>query len=241
MKLNLVDSIIHEDQDFLVINKWAGISTLSDRNMEVCLLDKAKKYCTGLQVCHRLDKYTSGVLVFAKHQQAYRHLSLQFQNRTVRKEYHAIVEGRHQFKNKTIDLPLHSGRRGHVRVSHMSGKASQTIVNTIKQFSTYTLLRCEPATGRTHQIRVHLSAIEAPLAGDTEYGGKELFLSDLKRHYNLRKNASERPLMPRPALHAKSLIFTDLSGNEVSYQADYPKDFRATLNQLDKISSVNQF
>ena len=241
MKSNLLDYIVHEDQDFLVLNKWAGISTLSDRNMEVCLLDKAKKYYSDLQVCHRLDKYTSGILVFAKHQKAYRHLALQFQNRTVQKKYHAIVEGRHLFKDKIIDLPLHQGRRGHVRVSHMSGKASQTVVTTIKPFNTHTLLCCEPTTGRTHQIRVHLSAIEAPLAGDVAYGGKELLLSDIKRHYNLRKNSYERPLMSRPALHAKSLNFEDLAGKRVDFEADYPKDFRATLNQLDKISSISQF
>ena len=235
--INLSDFIVHEDEHYLVINKWPGISTLSDRHQEVCLLDKVRKYYDGAQVCHRLDKHTSGVLVFAKNQEAYRYLSLQFQDRKVRKVYHALVEGRHQFRDKVIDLPLYQGRRGHVRVSHMSGKDSETKVNTLQEFNTHSLLQCEPATGRTHQIRVHLSEVGAPLMGDVAYGGHELYLSEIKRHYNLRKDSSERPLMARPALHAKSLGFRSVSGDFVEYEADYPKDFRATLNQLNKVSA----
>ena len=238
MKPQLKNSILFEDPNFLVVNKWAGISTLADRNREPSLLDQAKNHAEGLQACHRLDKYTSGVLVFAKHQQAYRHLSLQFQERTVQKQYHAIVEGRHQFEDETIDLPLQVGRRGHTRVSQLSGKDSKTLVTTIKYFNTHSLLRCKPITGRTHQIRVHLSAVGAALAGDVEYGGKELYLSGIKRHYNLRKNTFERPLMSRPALHAKSLGFENLTGEWIDVEATYPKDFRATLNQLEKINSV---
>ncbi len=241
MRPNLTDFVIYEDPDYLVINKWVGISTLADRNNEVCLLDQAKKNWENVQVCHRLDKYTSGVIIFAKNQEAYRHISLQFQDRKVDKQYHAIVEGRHQFLDRMIDLPLHIGRRGHVRVSQLSGKASETVVSTIKQYDTHSLLSCKPITGRTHQIRVHLSAVGAPLAGDVEYGGRALFLSGIKRHYNLRKDSYERPLMARPALHARSLGFNSIAGQRMKFEADYPKDFRATLNQLQKIQSIRQF
>jgi 23S rRNA pseudouridine955/2504/2580 synthase len=171
-KLKLTDFILHEDKEYLVINKWAGISTLSDRHDKVCLLDEVRKLYSSAQVCHRLDKYTSGVLVFAKQQDAYRSLALQFQGRSVRKAYHAIVEGRHQFSNKIIDLPLYQGRRGHVRVSKISGKHSETRVNTLQAFNTHSLLLCEPVTGRTHQIRVHLAAVGAPLATAEEHGAK---------------------------------------------------------------------
>lgn len=238
--IKFTDSIIYEDENYLAINKWPGISTLSDRHQEICLLDKARNYHSDAQACHRLDKFTSGVLVFAKHQQAYRNLAIQFERRSVKKVYHAIVEGRHKFRDEIINLPLHQGRRGHVRVSHASGKDSETLVNTIRQFNSHSLLRCEPTTGRTHQIRVHLSAIGAPLAGDAEYGGHELFLSNIKRHYNLRRDSRERPLMSRPALHARSLGFQTIQGKLVEFKAEYTKDYRATLNQLEKINSVNE-
>lgn len=234
------DSIIYEDDNYLVINKWPGISTLSDRNHEICLLDRARRYRNDVQVCHRLDKDTSGVLVFAKNQPAYRSLSMQFQNRSVDKVYHAIVEGQHQFSDETIGLPLQQGRRGHVRVSHALGKHSETMVNTIEQFKLHTLIQCKPTTGRSHQIRVHLSTLNAPIVGDLSYGGHELFLSNIKRHYNLRKDTIEQPLMARPALHAQSLRFQISQNKSEIFQAEYPKDFKVTLKQLDKYRTHNQ-
>ncbi len=234
------NSIIHEDDNYLIINKWPGISTLSDRNHEICLLDQARRYHDEAQVCHRLDKDTSGVLVFSKHQKAYRSMSMQFQNRSVEKVYHAIVEGQHQFNNETVSLPLHLGRRGHVRVSHMSGKDSETTVNTLEQFRLYTLVQCKPTTGRTHQIRVHLSALGAPIVGDPSYGGHELFLSSIKRHYNLRKDTVERALIARPALHAQSLRFQISENKSEIFEAEYPKDIKVTLKQLDKYRAYNQ-
>ncbi len=228
------NSIIHEDDNYLVINKWPGISTLSDRNQAVCMLDLARRYLENIQVCHRLDKDTSGVLVFAKNPESYRSLSLQLQNRSVEKVYHALVEGRHQYHDETICLPLHVGRRGHVRISHASGKNAETILNTIKQFNLHTLVQVKPTTGRTHQIRVHLSAVNAPIVGDQNYGGHELFLSDLKRNYNLSKDTIELALMARPALHAQSFKFQISENNSKILEAEYPKDFKVTLKQLDK-------
>jgi len=234
------DSIVFENTNYLVINKWPGISTLSDRNQQICLLDHARKYHSEIQVCHRLDKETSGVLVFAKNQQAYRELSIQFQNRTVEKVYHAIVEGRHNFDNQLINLPLHQGRRGHVRVSHSLGKDAETMVDTLAQYKLHALTECKPITGRTHQIRVHLAAVDAPIVGDTNYGGNELLLSNIKRHYNLAKNSVERPLLSRPALHAKSIRFEISEGQSQKFEAEYPKDMRVALKQLDKYKEYYQ-
>lgn len=233
-QIRFKDAIIHEDDNYLVINKWPGIATLADRHQVVCLLDMARRYQNDVQVCHRLDKHTSGVLVFAKHQKAYRSLSMQFQNREVEKIYHVIVEGRHQFRDEIINLPLHLGRRGHVRVCYTSGKESETIVNTIDQYRLHTLVQCKPTTGRTHQIRVHLSSLDAPIVGDLSYGGHELYLSSIKRHYNLRKDTIERALIDRPALHAKSLKFQISEGKSEVFEAEYPKDIKVALKQLNK-------
>ena len=98
--------IINEQEHFLVINKPAGVSSLSDRAQVRSLLDWARLYQSNLQLCHRLDKDTSGLMVLAKSPEFYRHVALQFQNRQVSKVYHALVEGRHYFDQQKVDLPL---------------------------------------------------------------------------------------------------------------------------------------
>lgn len=239
MQNKFKDSIIYEDDNYLIVNKWSGISTLSDRRDASCLLDQARNYHSNAQVCHRLDKDTSGVLVFARNQEAYRSLSLQFQSRSVEKIYHAIVEDRHQFSHKLINLPIHQGRRGHVRISHSSGKDSETIVDTLQEYKLHTLLQCKPVTGRTHQIRVHLSAVNAPIVGDIAYGGKELYLSNIKRHYKLGKESVERPLISRPALHAWSIRFQISEQRTEIFEAAYPKDIKVALKQLAKYKAYD--
>ncbi len=98
------DLIIHEDEDFIVINKPPYISTLDDRNDPRNILALAKDYCESAQVCHRLDKETSGCLVIAKNQEAYRHIAMQFEDRSVKKIYHAVVEGIHDFKKTRVTV-----------------------------------------------------------------------------------------------------------------------------------------
>jgi 23S rRNA pseudouridine955/2504/2580 synthase len=239
MQRKFKDSIVYEDENYLIVNKWSGISTLSDRSDESCLLDQAREYYSNAQVCHRLDKDTTGVLVFARNQEAYRSLSVQFQTRSVEKIYHAIVEDRHQFSHKVINLPIHQGRRGRVRISHSSGKDSETVVDTLQQYKLHSLLQCRPTTGRTHQIRIHLSAIDVPIVGDIAYGGKELFLSSIKRNYNLRKDSIERALISRPALHAWSIRFQISEQRTETFNAPYPKDIKVALKQLAKYKAYD--
>lgn len=225
------DAILFEDEDYVVINKPSFISTLEDRNDPQNILSEAKGYVEDMQVCHRLDKETSGALALAKNPEAYRHLSMQFENRQVTKYYHAVVDGIHDFHVELVDKPILKQNDGTVKISR-EGKEAQTYFTSLKSFKNHTLVQCSPITGRMHQIRIHLSTLKAPITGDETYGGKPFFLSSLKRGFNLKKMTEELPLMKRMALHAFSLEFAALNGKKVTIEAPYPKDFQALIKQL---------
>ncbi len=231
--LKLKDHIVFEDNDYLIINKPAGISSLSDRQDAMSVLTWSQDYWPQAQLCHRLDKQTSGAIALAKNPEAYRHLSMQFQNREVNKTYHAVVQGRQHYSEKKIELALTVGRRGLVHVNQ-GGKDSETLVTTLDVYKAHSLLSCTPVTGRTHQIRVHLSHVGAPIVGDLTYGGKLFYLSEIKHKYNLKKFTEEKPLMSRLALHAANLKFQLLQGKEQAFEAPYPKDFQVLIKQLNK-------
>jgi len=226
--------ILYEDDDHIVIDKPPFISSLEDRNEDINILKLSKRYYAGSQLCHRLDKETSGVLIIAKNQDAYRFMSRQFESRTVEKEYHAVSEGLHSFKDLRLDKPISIISKGVARVDPRYGKRSVTIFNSMRAFKTHTLIRCMPQTGKMHQIRVHLAFLGAPITGDLVYGGKPFFLSSIKRNYKLGKFEEEHPLIHRLALHAYRVKFKMLSGDYKEVIAPYPKDFRVLLNQLEK-------
>lgn len=225
--------IVFENDDYFFLNKPPFVSTLDDRHDSYNLLHAAKGYHPLAQACHRLDKDTSGVLAFAKSPEAYRHLSIQFEKRQVLKIYHAVVDGIHSFQQVLVDLPILKGENGLVRISK-DGKKAQTYFTTIQIFRHHTLLECRPITGRMHQIRIHLSTLQASITGDEAYGGKVLYLSTIKRAFNLKKETEELPVMKRMALHAYSLTLNGLDGKPVSVIAPYPKDFAALIRQLSK-------
>lgn len=227
-------SILFEDPDYLVVNKPPFLSTLSDRTTAVHLLGRAREYCPTAQACHRLDKDTSGVLVLAKTPEAYRHLSLQFEHRTVAKVYHAVVDGCHSFRGLEVDLPLLKQNDGLVKIAR-AGKPAQTFFDTLAVYPRHTLVACRPVTGRMHQIRVHLAYCKAPITGDETYGGRPFFLSAVKSGYNLKQQTEEGPLMKRMALHAFSIEFEGLTGKKVRIEAPYPKDFAALVRQLSRL------
>ncbi len=226
------DLILFEDNDFVVVNKPPFLSTLEDRQSDVNLLKLARAYVSTAQVCHRLDKDTSGVLAIAKNPEAYRHLSMQFEKRSVNKIYHAVVDGTHQFSETLVDAPILKQDDGMVKINKRDGKSAQTYFTSIQAYRAYTLVKCRPITGRMHQIRVHLSLLEAPITGDELYGGKPFFLSSIKRGFNLKKETEEQPLVKRMALHAFSLEFADLAGISQLIEAPYPKDIQALIRQL---------
>lgn len=232
---NFKDWILFEDEDLIVIHKPPYISTLKDRTGADSVLELATEYHKNCQVCHRLDKETSGALLLAKHPQAYKHVNIQFAERTVEKIYHAVAEGVHELKDMEIDLPLLISASGMVRVAK-AGKTSTTIVGSLSQYKNHTLVACKPVTGRMHQIRVHMAAIGAPLVADETYGGKQLYLSAIKKKYRPKATNAERPLMRRVALHAYSLKFNDLNDENQHIKCPYPKDFRTVISQLTRNS-----
>lgn len=233
--------LVFEDEDLIIVNKPAGLLSIPDRynpnilNVYHTLLNQYEK----VWIVHRLDRDTSGIMCFAKNEEAHVNLSRQFDKHTVVKTYHAIVEGRMTSETGTIDLPIgeHPGKRGTMRVDRQYGKPSVSCYRVLEAFKAYTYLEVEIETGRMHQIRVHLKAIKHPLAVDELYGTKtEFLLSSIKSRYNLKKTEEqEQPLLARVPLHAYALTLDHpRTGERLTYTADLPKDMRAMLNQLRK-------
>lgn len=232
-RLHFKDMILFEDEDYVLVNKPPFLSTLDDRHGGPNLLALAREYIATAQVCHRLDKDTSGVLAIAKNPEAYRHLNMQFENRQVGKVYHAIVDGIHNFRDELVDAPILKLDDGVVKISRGEGKSAQTWFTALRSYRYHSLIECRPVTGRMHQIRIHLATQRAPITGDETYGGQPFLLSRVKRNYKLKKGTEEEPFMKRMALHAFSLQFDDMSGKRQIVEAPYPKDLQALIRQLE--------
>lgn len=225
--------IIFEDENLLVINKPPMVSSLDERiGEELNVLRLARAYEPQVQLCHRIDKETSGVLVMAKNADAYRTVSMAFQNREVEKIYHAVVDGQVDFTEQAVDLPIHVTKSGKVRIDP-DGKEAVTLFNSLEVFQHFTLMECMPVTGRQHQIRIHLATQNAPITGDLLYGGKWPYLSQIKRKFKASKNEEERPMINRFALHAYSLFFKS-ENLSLDIQAPYPKDMEVLVKLIQK-------
>jgi RluA family pseudouridine synthase len=203
-----------------VLNKPAGLSVLNegwDPGAPYLRQMLEEKY-ERIWVVHRLDKITSGVMVFALTAEAHRGLNRQFERYEVEKVYQAIVEGVPPWnvRNARHMLRTNVGRKHRTVVVHKRGKNSETDFKVLKRGQTETWVEARPKTGRTHQVRVHLSALEFPILGDILYG------------------ASETDLIARPALHAYSLGFTHpITGERFNFLANPPSDFQEVLKHLD--------
>ncbi|MFT6217124.1 MAG: 23S rRNA pseudouridine955/2504/2580 synthase [Roseivirga sp.] len=233
MKINFEDLICYENDQFLVVNKPASMASLDDRNDPQNVQKLAKQYSEQLSVCHRLDKETSGCLLLAKGPEAYRHASIQFEKRTIKKIYHAFVKGHTEFRDTHVQLPILPLVKGMVVINKEKGKEAETFFTTLENYKFNSLVESRPVTGRMHQIRIHLATLKAPIINDEMYGGEVLYLSQLKKNYNLKKEEEERSIIQRFALHAYALSFDNLT-EQVTVKADYPKDLRVLKKQLEK-------
>lgn len=235
MKKNI--DIVFENNNFVAVNKHAGMLSVPDRTQsEISLKDiLIEKYGTIFTV-HRLDKETSGIILFAKDEISHKYLSKAFEEKTVEKYYVGLVHGTPP-QSGTIDGPImeHPVQKG-LMIVNRKGKPSLTDYELQESFGKYSLVKFRIHTGRTHQIRVHAKNIGYPIACDPLYGdGKPILLSSIKKKYNLSKNEEEeRPILNRVALHSYQLKFTDADGNAFDLVAELPKDIRALVQQMKK-------
>jgi 23S rRNA pseudouridine955/2504/2580 synthase/23S rRNA pseudouridine1911/1915/1917 synthase len=236
--------ILWKSDSAIAINKPAQLATIPGRGESTSVLEQLAEQLNlphfgeadpRVRVVHRLDKDTTGVLLFALDRATQQHLSHQFQNNTIEKEYLALVRGKPAADAGSIDgaIAPHPTNPKRMAIIKHAGRAARTDWRIEERFRQFTLVRCFPKTGKTHQIRVHLQHIGHPLAIDPLYGsGEPIFLSDFKRDYRPTRGEDERPLIARLTLHAEKLRFVNVNDERVEIVAPLPKDFRAVLNQL---------
>lgn len=247
--------VLHEDEHLLALDKPARLLTSPDRydasrpNLMRLLHEgitagkpwAVSRNLTYLSNAHRLDFETSGIILLAKNKPALVALANLFGSEKPAKKYVALIRGDLPASPFEVDAKLspHPVKLGMMRVDQKEGKRSLTKFQLIEDFPRfgYALLRCEPLTGRTHQIRVHLTYAGVKLVGDELYGGKFLWLSRLKPGYRLKPGREERPLISRVALHAEELSLVHPVTNEnITITAPWPKDLKVAVKYLRQYS-----
>ncbi len=223
-------SIIHDDEDLIVIDKpvgcaahpspgWTGptvVGALMAAGYSVSTSGPAERQ----GIVHRLDVGTSGLMIVAKSDQAFHALKDAFRNRTVSKIYHALVQGHMDPSTGTIDAPIdRHPKEDHRFAVVATGKESITHYEVMEFYRAVSMVKIELETGRTHQIRVHFSALHHPLVGDTTYGADPVLGKSLG--------------MPRPWLHAAELSFSHpVTQAKLNFKAPYPSDLTGSLALL---------
>jgi tRNA pseudouridine32 synthase/23S rRNA pseudouridine746 synthase len=229
--------ILYQDEALLVINKPAGLSTLPDGYDPT--LPHVKKLLEQkwgrLWIVHRLDKDTSGVLLLARSAEAHRAFNTQFEKHLVSKLYHALVMGNPAWQEKTVSLPLRpNGDRQHRTVADLkAGKPAVTHLTVLERFGVHCLMQAIPETGRTHQIRAHLSVMSLSILGDKLYGVRINPNSVNSIQPFPLEEALLSKLAGSMALHARSLeVNHPLSGEKLKFTAAYPDAFITALQHL---------
>lgn len=238
-------TVIYNDDAIVVLNKRSGLLVAADRyDADAPRLDiSAEKEFGRLFAVHRIDKDTSGIVIYAKTEDAHRTLSMEFENREVQKVYHCLVNGRPLWQNLHVELKLlpDGDSRHRTIVNKRFGKDAVTDFTLIGNCGPYSWIEARPHTGRTHQIRVHLAANGLCIVCDPLYSGnqKPVRLSDFKKRYN-GDPTEESPLLSRLGLHAYKLtIKHPVTGETMTFTAPYPKDLDAVRNQLSKVFKVD--
>lgn len=236
--MKLADIIIQETGDWIALNKPSGLLSIPDREgKETSLKLLLKEKYGEIFTVHRIDRDTSGLIIFAKNEAMHKHLSAQFEDRRTRKIYQGLVIGSLPVPAGTINAPIaeHPALNG-TMIIHRKGKESITDYEVLEDFGIYSHLQFRIHTGRTHQIRVHMKDAGHPIVCDPVYGdGKPILVSSLKSKFKLSKDVEEeKPILGRLALHSFQLSVIGFDGNAIDLEAPLPKDMRATLQQLGK-------
>ncbi len=233
--------IIWEDEHLIALNKQAGIVVHPARGIgSGTLVNALVHYSESLSagsakfrpgIVHRLDQDTTGVMLVAKNDEAHWRVARQFELRTVKKTYVAVAQRAMELLADVIDLPLgmHPVFRDRCAVRTVSGKPARTFYEVLEKFRGYSLLALKPHTGRTHQLRVHLSYLKHPLVGDRIYGGSLVSLADLSGDRSLPSG----PIIDRQALHAWKIEFCHpISGENMQLEAPWPADLNEMVEAL---------
>jgi len=222
--------ILFADEDVVVIDKPVGVAVHASPGWEgptvtASIAALGHRISTSgaperQGIVHRLDVGTSGVMVVAKSELAYESLKDQFRDRTVKKIYHALVQGHPDPSKGTIDAPIDRHPQENYKYAVVNGgKDSVTHYETIEAFAGASLLKIELETGRTHQIRVHMAAIKHPCVGDSMYGADPKLAGKLELH--------------RQWLHATQLTFRHpKTGQDVTFNSAYPQDLTLSLTRI---------
>ena len=231
--------IIFENENLVAVNKPAGLLTIPDRHDEMLssLYKTLQQQYEKIFIVHRLDRETSGIILFAKDEATHKYLSQLFEQRNVEKYYLAIIQGALQNKKGIIEEPVmeHPVKKG-MMIVHAKGKPSVTEYEVQEEYGIYSLVKFQIHTGRTHQIRAHMKHLGHPVACDDVYGDpKPILLSSFKKKFKLSQHdEEERPMLNRLALHSYQLKFKGQDNKDYDLKAEMPKDMRALLQQLKK-------
>lgn len=229
--------IVFENDFIVAVNKPSGMLSIPDRQQsEPSLKDLLINKYQEIYTVHRLDKYTSGIIIFAKDAGTHKEISEKFQSRDVEKFYLGLINGSLLPASGRVDAAIsqHPAKNGKMIV-HAKGKPSVTDYETIEAFRNFSLVKYQIHTGRTHQIRVHTQYLGSSIVCDELYGNnRPVYISQVKKDYKLsKKELEEKPILNRLALHSFQLNF-ELNGVRYTLEAPLPKDLRALLQQLRK-------